>query len=85
MASPDRSAYEALRVVATLRTGVVADRWLPLDGVLLYQAAREQLGGQAVTVPGGSQAPGGVTVPLKVIHPGEDHWYYACSWAQPQP
>jgi CRISPR type IV-associated protein Csf3 len=86
MASPDdRQSYEPLRVTAHLRTGVVADRWLPLDGILLYQAARAQLGDQVVTVPGGSPAPGGVSVPLKVLHPGEDHWYYACSWAQPQP
>lgn len=77
--------YEPLRVTARLRTGVVADRWLPLDGVLLYQACREQLGPQAVTTPGGSQVPGNVSVPLKVIHPGQGHWYYACSWAQPQP
>ena len=75
---------DCLRVTATLRSGIVCDRWLPLDGVLLYQACRDKLGAQVVTV-SGSIAPPDVEIPLQVIHSGEQHWYYACSWAQPQP
>ena len=78
-------SVEPLRIVAHLRTGVVSDQWLPLDAILLYQACREQLGPEVATAPGGGRPPGGITMPLKVIHPGEEYWYYACSWAQPQP
>ena len=46
-------AYQPLRIAAHLRAGVVADRWLPLDGLLLYQACRAALGPQDVTTPGG--------------------------------
>ena len=73
-----------LRVTARLRNSVVCDRWLPLDGILLYQVCREQFGPQVITTPGGI-APPDVELPLAVIHVGEPHWYYACSWAQPQP
>lgn len=85
MAYRDRFDFEPLRVTARLRTGVVADRWLPLDGILLYQACREQLGPETVTVPGGTKVQGVSTLPLEIIHPGRRIWYYACSWAQPQP
>lgn len=78
---------EFLRVRAWLRTGVVADRWLPLDGVLFYQAVRRDLGPQEVTIPGaslleqpkGRAAPGG-RLPLAIARGRE--WYYRCSWAQ---
>lgn len=76
---------ESLRVTAHLRTGVVSDRWLPLDAILLYQASRDQFGVQAATLPGGEPEKQDVSVPLKTIHPGSQYWYYACSWAQPQP
>ena len=78
-------AYQPLRITAYLRTGVVADRWLPLDGILLYQACRAALGPQDFTTPGGGAVPGGVAMPLQVRNAGTDEWYYACSWAQPQP
>lgn len=78
-------AFEPLRITAHLRAGVAADRWLPLDGILLYQACREALGPQDVTTPGGSAVPGGIGMPLQVRNAGTDDWYYACSWAQPQP
>jgi len=77
--------FEPLRVRAHLRTGVVAGRWLPLDAILLYQASRDQLGDQTMTTPGGNREPDGIRMPLRVIHPGQQDWYYACSWAQPQP
>jgi len=80
-----RESFEPLRVMAHLRTGVISDRWLPLDAILLYQISRQQFGPQAATLPGGEQESRGITMPLLIVHPGEPHWYYACSWAQPQP
>lgn len=77
--------FEPLRVTAHLRTGVISDQWLPLDGILLYQACRRQFGAQGATLPGGGAVCKLASVPLKIIHPGEPHWYYACSWAQPRP
>jgi len=76
--------YDNLRVTAKLGAGIICDRWLPLDGILLYQACREKFGPQVITTPGGV-APPDVQLPLAVAHSGEPHWYYACSWAQPQP
>jgi len=75
---------ENFRVTARLQTGIVCDQWIPLDGILLYQACRNRFGSQATTTPGGT-APPEVQLPLRIIHPGKLHWYYACSWAQPQP
>lgn len=80
-----RETFEPLRITATLRTGVVCDRWLPIDGVLLSQACRDQYGVQATTEPGGSTQPGSVRMPLEIRRHGTDNWYYAASWAQPQP
>ena len=77
--------FESLRVTAYLRTGIICDRWLPLDAILLYQASRDQCSEQMATLPGGETEKKNVTMPLAVIHPGESDWYYACSWAQPQP
>jgi CRISPR type IV-associated protein Csf3 len=76
---------EPLRIMAHLRTGVVTDRWLPLDTILLYQASRDAYGAQVATLPGGETEKQDVGMPLAIIHPDTPYWYYACSWAQPQP
>jgi len=78
-------SFESLQVTAHLRTGIVCDRWLPLDAILLYQASRDRCGEQLATLPGGEPEKEDVTMPLAIIHPDEADWYYACSWAQPQP
>lgn len=80
-----RDAFQPLRVTARLRTGVVTDCFFPLDGILLYQACRMQLGDQDATLPGGATHADSVSMPLQVIRPGQPDWYYACSWAQPRP
>ena len=85
MAYRDQFDMEPLRITAHLRTDVVADRWLPLDAILLYQANRQALGPEIATLPGGVDTQGASTLPLEIIHPGRKIWYYACSWAQPQP
>lgn len=76
-----------LRVRATLRTPVVADNWLPLDGILLYQRTRDDLGQRDTNVPGASllaQPKGGEMIggriPVAIVHARD--WYYRCSWAQ---
>lgn len=80
-------AYSNLMVRAWLRTPVVSDEWLPLDGILFYQHVRNDLGRQDVTVPGASlmEQPKGETMrggrlPLDIVHARD--WYYRCSWAQ---
>lgn len=82
MAYRDRYNLEPLRVRAWLRTAVVADTQLPLDGMLLYQAHRKKDGPQDVTIPGNYTAQGISTLPLDIVAPGRRNWYYKCSWAQ---
>jgi len=80
-----RFHFEPLRIVAQLGSNIIADRWLPLDGLLLYQICRAQWGAQALTMPGGDTTYEANTLPVEIINPGRADWYYACSWAQPQP
>lgn len=82
MAYRDRYDLETLRVRAYLRTGAVADRFLPLDGLLLYQAHRRQSGPQLVTLPGAYSGKGPPTLPLGITNSGRKNWYYQSSWAQ---
>jgi len=79
-----RDTFEPLRIMAYLRTGIVADRWFPLDSVIWYQAHRLALGPEVMTTPGGNSQKHKVSIPLKIIHRPEN-WYFACSWAYPQP
>jgi hypothetical protein len=76
--------YSNLLVTAHLRAPVVADCWLPLDGILFYQHVRADLGAQEMTVPGQSAQPKGAPIkggrlPIAIVH--DKHWYYRCSWA----
>lgn len=83
MAYRDRYELEPLRIRATLRTPVIADRWLPLDGLLLYQTHRDQCGPQVQTLPGEYSSQMKIaTLPLGISNPGRRIWYYQCSWAQ---
>ena len=82
MAYRDRYKLKPLRVRAWLRTGVVADEYLPLDGILLYQAHRDLHGAQEMTIPGEYTRQGISTLPLGIANPGRKGWYYQCSWAQ---
>lgn len=83
MAYRDRYSLEPLRIRANLRTGVVCDKWLPLDGILLYQAHRMEVGhGPEATMPGEYTAQSVPTLPLGMVHSGQRNWYYQCSWAQ---
>jgi len=77
--------YEPLKITATMRTGVVSDQWLPLDAILFYQAHRLVLGPEIISKPGGNATSHKVSVPLKCINSGTPDWFFACSWAYPQP
>lgn len=75
----------SLRIRGWLRTAVVADKALPLDGILLYQATRRALGPQDRTLPGMTDRPvdeAKVRVPLACENTGTDKWFYKCSFAQ---
>lgn len=82
MAYRDRLNLEPLQITAVLRTAVISDQWLPLDGILLYQAHRELSGPQAITLPGEYSAKGVSTLPLAIEHPSRKIWYYRASWAE---
>lgn len=79
--------YSNLRVRAWMSTPIVADQYLPLDGVLLYQWCRMDMGVQASTLPGvswlaalhGEEMRGG-RMPIEIVHAKD--WYYRASWAQ---
>lgn len=81
--------FEPLQITAVLRTAVISDQWLPLDGILLYQQTRDDLGAQSMTTPGVSNLaqPKGEAMksklPIKTVHSKE--WYYRCSWAEWSP
>lgn len=84
MGSPD---YTPLRVRAWMRTAVLADEWLPLDGALLAVKTRQDLGERIISIPGASlleQPKGdemrGGKLPIATVHAKD--WYYRCSWAQ---
>lgn len=82
MAYRDKFKLEPLQITAFLRTPVVSDDYLPLDGILLYQAHREQNGFLDFTLPGEYTNFSGITLPLEIEHGGKPNWYYRASWAE---
>lgn len=85
MSYRDSFNFEPLRIMAHFQTNPVCDRWFPIDGVILSQANRQALGPELAAMPGGAPIQGAPTLPLEIVHQGRRNWYYACSWAQPQP
>ena len=74
--------FEPLKIIAHLQTGIISDPYLPIDGILYYQAMRERLGEQTLTLPG--QSYGGPVdhgLPLKQINSHTRQWFYAASFA----
>ena len=49
--------FRPIVIAAHLRCGVVSDPWLPLDGILLYQAVQRYGGPPPASIRGG--VPGG--------------------------
>lgn len=76
--------FRPLRVRAYLQTPVLCDDHLPLDGILYYQAVREKLGPQEMSLPGQSKEPEAITVrlPFMKMCRQSDAWFYASSFAQ---
>lgn len=72
--------FESMRITAHLRTPVISDASLPIDGPLLFQAMRATYGPQDITLPGALTVPL-VDLPLEKRGTG-DQWYYAASFAQ---
>jgi len=78
--------FEPLQITAILRTAVICDQWLPLDGILLSQKTRDDFGFREMSTSGVSniaqpkgEAMKGGKLPIKTVHGKE--WYYRCSWA----
>ena len=68
---------------AYLQCGVICDKYLPLDGILLYQQTLLDNGYPDNSIPGAYNASTKTRMlPIKVKHSGQSDWYYHCSWAQ---
>ncbi len=74
--------FKNLRIRAYLRTGVVSDKYLPLDGVLFYHLVRREKGVQILSMPLENNMDNIPKLPIKIINPESPEWYYACSFAQ---
>lgn len=78
--------YQPVRVRAYLQTPVVADAFLPLDGVLYALKVREVFGEKLASLAGQStvreQANGACRLPLLRHNDHTRTWFYACSFAQ---
>lgn len=73
-----------LRIRAYVKTGVISDQYLPLDGVLYYHLVRREMGEELISKSRESVVRKGanLTLPIKKSGPKDDNWFYACSFAQ---
>lgn len=81
----ESKGFQPLRIRAYLQTGVISDKFLPLDAILYYHAVRQAFGEQDVSLPGESTVKhyGKVKLPFLMRNTNVEHqWYYACSFAQ---
>lgn len=76
--------FKNLRIRAYLKTGVISDQFLPLDGVLYYHLVRKTMGEEVISKSRESSLRVGanITLPIKKSGPKNDFWFYACSFAQ---
>lgn len=76
--------FKNLRIRAYLKTGVISDQYLPLDGVLFYHLVRREMGEKVISKSRESNIRQGanITLPIKKAGPKNELWYYACSFAQ---
>jgi len=76
---------KCLRIRAFLETGVISDRYLPLDAILYYHQVRKQMGEQLISKSRESAVREyqGIILPLVVKKFEEKSmWFYMCSFAQ---
>jgi CRISPR type IV-associated protein Csf3 len=78
------SKFKTLKIRAYMKTGVISDQYLPLDGILYYHLVRREMPEQMVSKPGESTIREGQNITLPIKRGGaKDHtWYYNCSFAQ---
>lgn len=78
-------SFRPLKVTAWLRTGVVSDEFLPLDGIIYAQLCRDKFGHEEFSLPGGNQEFlfDRNEMPFE-IRERAGEWYFACSFAQPE-
>ena len=80
------SKFKNLRVRAYLRTGVISDQYLPLDGVLYYHLVRREMGEQIISKSRESTVREGQNITLPILKCNfknrNETWFYACSFAQ---
>jgi CRISPR type IV-associated protein Csf3 len=76
--------FKNLRIRAYLKTGVISDQYLPLDGILYYHLVRREMGEELITKSRESNVRQGanITLPIKKSGPKNEFWFYACSFAQ---
>lgn len=82
---PRKSAYAPLQIRAWLRSPVVSDASLPIDGVIYAMKHRQMLGAETLTISGApvhAQAFSGCTLPLMRVNEHGPQWFYAASFAQ---
>lgn len=78
------NTFKNLRIRAYLKTGVISDQYLPLDGVLYYHLVRREMGEEIITKSRESNVRewANITLPIKKSGPKNEFWFYACSFAQ---
>lgn len=79
-----KEPFKNLRIRAYLKTGVISDQYLPLDGILYYHLVRREMGEELITKSRESNVRQGanITLPIKKSGPKNEFWFYACSFAQ---
>lgn len=72
------NSYQPIKITAYLRCGVITDAYLPIDGVLYYQAYRDAYGPETLTLPGDSMSGvGEVPILLQRRNLPYDGFHYA--------
>lgn len=79
-----KDTFKQLRIRAYLKTGVISDQYLPLDGVLYYHLVRQEMGVELTTKSRESNVRECqcITLPIKKGGAKDETWYYNCSFAQ---
>ena len=79
-----KEPFENLRIRAYLRTGVISDQYLPIDGILYYHLVRREMGEEIITKSRESniKEETNITLPIKKYELENNVWFYASSFAQ---
>ena len=72
-----------LKITAFMRTNVVCDEFLPIDGIFYYYYMQQQFGYETVSYPNQKSSNIEIVLPLKIINSDTESWYYSASWAYP--